>query len=86
VTAHPTLSGFVIIMVIGAGVLNALWNAIAKYVDDRLVAFALMGVVATLAGGLTLLVTGCLPARTSSPTSTCPPPPWPASSSPPPAS
>jgi drug/metabolite transporter (DMT)-like permease len=49
-------------MVIGAGVLHAVWNAIAKYVDDRLVAFALIGVVATVGGGVTVAVTG-LPYR-----------------------
>jgi drug/metabolite transporter (DMT)-like permease len=49
-------------MVIGAGVLHALWNAIAKYVDDRLVAFALIGAVAAVAGGVGLAVTG-LPYR-----------------------
>ena len=57
-TAEYSLSAFVTVMVIGAGVLNALWNAIAKYVDDRLVAFAIIEVVATVAGGLALVVTG----------------------------
>lgn len=60
-SAHAGLDAYVIGMVIGAGVLNALWNAIAKYVDDRLIAFALMGVVATFGGGLTLLLTGFPP-------------------------
>jgi drug/metabolite transporter (DMT)-like permease len=45
-------------MVIGAGVLHAIWNAMAKYVDDRLTAFAMIGVLSTLAGGTTLVITG----------------------------
>ena len=55
---HSALTPFIVAMVLGAGVLHAVWNAIAKQVDDRLTAFALIGVVSTVAGGLTLLVTG----------------------------
>jgi drug/metabolite transporter (DMT)-like permease len=61
-TTHHGLSAVIVAMVIGAGVLHALWNAIAKYVDDRLLAFALIGVVATGAGAVGLAVTG-LPYR-----------------------
>ena len=61
-TTHDGLSAVIVAMVIGAGVLHALWNAIAKYVDDRLVAFALIGAVAAVAGGVGLAVTG-LPYR-----------------------
>ena len=49
-------------IVIGAGALHAIWNAIAKYLDDRLVVFALIGVASTVGGGLMLAVTG-LPYR-----------------------
>ena len=41
-------------IVIGAGALHAIWNAIAKYLDDRLVVFALIGVASTVGGGLLL--------------------------------
>src|ERR1700691_4433416 len=58
---HPHLGGSIVALVIGAGMLHALWNAIAKYVDDRLVAFALLGVVATVVGAAGLIVPG-LPA------------------------
>jgi len=61
-TTHDGLSAVIVAMVIGAGVLHALWNAIAKYVDDRLVAFALIGAVAAVVGGVGLAVTG-LPYR-----------------------
>ncbi len=49
--AQAHLSSLVALVVVGAGVLHAFWNAIAKHVDDRLVAFALIGVVLT---GLTI--------------------------------
>ncbi|HXQ60160.1 MAG TPA: DMT family transporter [Acidimicrobiales bacterium] len=55
---HPALTPFVVGMVLGAGVLHAVWNAIAKQVDDRLTAFALIGMLSTVAGGATLVVTG----------------------------
>jgi drug/metabolite transporter (DMT)-like permease len=58
VVDHASLTPFVLVMVLGAGVLHAGWNAIAKYVDDRLTAFGLIGVLSTVAGGATLLVTG----------------------------
>jgi drug/metabolite transporter (DMT)-like permease len=52
----------VILIVIGAGALHAVWNAIAKSVTDRVVVFALIGVAATLGGGAVLALTG-LPYR-----------------------
>jgi drug/metabolite transporter (DMT)-like permease len=52
----------VILIVIGAGALHAVWNAIAKSVTDRMVVFALIGVAATLGGGAVLALTG-LPYR-----------------------
>ena len=45
-------------IVIGAGALHAISHAIAKYLDDRLVVFALIGVASTVGGGLVLAVTG----------------------------
>lgn len=51
----------IVLVVIGAGALHATWNAITKHLEDRLMAFALIGVAATVGGGITLLVTG-LPA------------------------
>ncbi len=47
-----------IVVVLGAGLLHASWNAIAKYISDGLVAFALIGVASTLGGAAMLLVTG----------------------------
>ncbi|HEY2553418.1 MAG TPA: EamA family transporter [Streptosporangiaceae bacterium] len=38
--ASPHLGAAVLFIVIGAGALHACWNAIAKNVDDRLMAFA----------------------------------------------
>lgn len=52
----------VLLVVLCAGGLHAVWNAIAKSVDDRLFGFALIGVASTVTGGVALLVTG-LPAR-----------------------
>lgn len=49
-------------IVLGAGVLHAVWNAIAKAIDDRLLVFAWIGVALTISGGIALLLTG-LPAR-----------------------
>jgi drug/metabolite transporter (DMT)-like permease len=51
-----------VLIVIGAGALHATWNAIAKYLDDRLMVVALIGVASTAGGGLTLAITG-LPDR-----------------------
>jgi hypothetical protein len=64
VTTHPTLSANVLVLVLGAGVLHALWNAIAKSIDDRLTAFAAIGVLCTIGGGAGLVITG-LPYRTA---------------------
>lgn len=59
---EPHLTAAIVAVVIGAGALHACWNAIAKQVQDRLMAFAWIGITAALAGGLVLLITG-LPAR-----------------------
>ena len=55
---HTHLTGTVIVVVLGAGLLHATWNAIAKYISDGLVAFALIGVASTVGGAAMLLVTG----------------------------
>jgi drug/metabolite transporter (DMT)-like permease len=48
----------VTLLVLGAGVLHALWNAIASAVEDKLVAFGLIGVSATVVAAVTLPLTG----------------------------
>jgi drug/metabolite transporter (DMT)-like permease len=63
-TAQPHLTTLIVVAVIGAGALHAVWNAIAKHLDDRLMAFAMMGIALTVGGGLVLAVAG-LPARTA---------------------
>lgn len=54
----PHLGVAVLLIVVGAGALHACWNAIAKKVDDRLMAFAMIGIASTTGGGVTLAVTG----------------------------
>ena len=61
-TAQAHLTPLIVAIVIGAGALHATWNAIAKQVDDRLMAFAWIGIASTVCGGLALVVTG-LPYR-----------------------
>ena len=61
-TNQAHLTPLIIAIVIGAGALHATWNAIAKQVDDRLMAFAWIGVASTVCGGIGLVVTG-LPYR-----------------------
>ncbi|HSR86475.1 MAG TPA: DMT family transporter [Streptosporangiaceae bacterium] len=56
------LTPLIVAVVVGAGALHATWNAIAKQVDDRLMAFAWIGIASTLGGGLWLVATG-LPYR-----------------------
>jgi drug/metabolite transporter (DMT)-like permease len=59
----PTqLTPALIAAVIGAGALHACWNAIAKQVTDRLMAFAWISVAQMAVGGAVLAATG-LPAR-----------------------
>jgi drug/metabolite transporter (DMT)-like permease len=64
VTTQPHLTAAIIAIVIGAGALHASWNAITKQVDDRLMAFAWIGVASTICGGIALWLTG-LPYRTA---------------------
>src|SRR5215472_7372678 len=63
-TAQPHLTALIVAAVIAAGALHAVWNAIAKVLDDRLMAFAVMGVPMAVVGGLAVAVTG-LPGRTA---------------------
>lgn len=60
----PHLTGLIALLVIAAGALHAMWNAIAKQTGDQLMAFALIGVSMTLAGGAAVEITG-LPGRTA---------------------
>lgn len=61
-TTSAHLTPLIVAVVVGAGALHATWNAIAKQVDDRLMAFAWIGIASTLGGGLWLVATG-LPYR-----------------------
>ena len=63
-TAQPHLTVLIVAVVIAAGALHAVWNAIAKHLDDRLMAFAVIGIPVTVIGGLAVAVTG-LPGRTA---------------------
>src|SRR5215469_16647339 len=65
-TAQPHLTFPIIVIVIGAGALHAVWNAIAKHLADRLIAFALMGIAQSVGGGLMLGLAG-LPGRAAVP-------------------
>jgi hypothetical protein len=57
-TAQPHLTGLIVMIVIGAGALHAVWNAIVKQLGDRVMVFVLMGVPLTLAGALAVAVAG----------------------------
>jgi drug/metabolite transporter (DMT)-like permease len=61
---HSQITVPIVVIVVGAGALHATWNAIAKNLDDRLIAFALIGIASTLGGGAVLALTG-LPYRAS---------------------
>jgi drug/metabolite transporter (DMT)-like permease len=63
---EPHLTPTIIAAVIGAGALHACWNAIAKQVTDRLMAFAWIAVASIAIGALVLGLTG-LPARAAIP-------------------
>jgi drug/metabolite transporter (DMT)-like permease len=58
VPSHSQITVPIVLIVIGAGALHAIWNAIAKYLDDRLAAFALIGIASTLGGAAVLALTG----------------------------
>ena len=57
-TTHAQLTPLIVVIVIGAGALHATWNAIAKHVDDQLMAFAWIGIAATICGAIGLVATG----------------------------
>lgn len=57
-TAAAGIAPGVAVVVLAAGALHASWNAITKQLQDRLMAFAMIGLAATAAGGLMLLATG----------------------------
>ena len=54
----------VLVVVLGAAVLHATWNAMAHGVPDRLAGFALLGVASGTAGLIAILFTGPPPAGT----------------------
>lgn len=61
---HRELTAGVLFVVLGAGVTHAIWNAITKWIEDRLVVFAWIGVSLVVTAGIALPVTG-LPAETA---------------------
>lgn len=63
---QPHLTPAIIAAVIAAGAVHACWNAIAKQVTDRLMAFAWIALSAMAVGGVVLALTG-LPARQAIP-------------------
>ena len=65
-TAATGIAPGVALVVLAAGALHASWNAITKQLQDRLLAFAMIGLAATIAGALTLAATGW-PARAAIP-------------------
>lgn len=56
------MSAAIVLTVIGAGAMHAVWNAIAKRLENRLLTLALMGIPITAAGSA-FLVTFGLPSR-----------------------
>ncbi len=60
--ASAHLTPVVALLVISAGVLHAVWNLIAKVIEDRLLAFALIGLAMGL-GGAVMLAVGGFPTR-----------------------
>jgi drug/metabolite transporter (DMT)-like permease len=56
----------IVLVVLAAGVLHAVWNAIVKQISDQLMGFALFGISATVIGGAALIVTG-LPGQAAIP-------------------
>ena len=60
------LTGLIVMIVVGAGAVHAVWNAIAKHLDDRVMGFALIGITLTLGGSLAVSWAG-LPDRAAVP-------------------
>jgi drug/metabolite transporter (DMT)-like permease len=64
-TAHvavPSLHPTIVLAVLGSALLHATWNSLAHAVPDRLVGFALIGLVDAVGGGVLALVGGLPPA------------------------
>jgi drug/metabolite transporter (DMT)-like permease len=66
VTTSSSVGLTVILAVLGAAVLHAVWNALAHAIDDQLVGFALIGVGVTV-GAVPLVLLSSAPARASWP-------------------
>ncbi len=58
---HRQLALTVLLVVLGAGVVHAVWNAITKGVEDRLVVLAWIGLMSSVLGAAGLVVTGTPP-------------------------
>lgn len=58
---HRQLTVAILLVVLGAGVLHAIWNAITKAVEDRIVVLGWIGLTAAVLGAIGLAATG-LPA------------------------
>jgi drug/metabolite transporter (DMT)-like permease len=56
-----TVSSGVVFAVLGAAVLHAVWNTIAHQIADRVLGFALIGVVDVVVGGALILLVGLPP-------------------------
>ncbi|HEV7658179.1 MAG TPA: DMT family transporter [Mycobacteriales bacterium] len=65
-TTSSSVGPTVILAVLGAAVLHAVWNALAHAIDDQLVGFALIGVGVTV-GAVPLVLLSSAPARASWP-------------------
>jgi hypothetical protein len=66
----PHLTLAVTLLVLWAGVLHAVWNAVAAAVQDKLLAFGLIGVSYTVVGAVVLPFTG-MPSGTAIKYATC---------------
>jgi drug/metabolite transporter (DMT)-like permease len=58
---HRHLTLAVLFIVLGAGVMHAVWNAITKAIHDRLVVLGWIGLMSTILGAVGLVVTGLPP-------------------------
>jgi drug/metabolite transporter (DMT)-like permease len=54
--SHSSVPTAVLISVLLAAALHAVWNAVAHAITDRLVGFALIGIAVTVCGGLVVLL------------------------------
>jgi drug/metabolite transporter (DMT)-like permease len=61
-TAAPSLSPFMVAAVLAAAVLHAAWNSIAHGIGDRLIGFAMIGIVDVVGGGALAAFAGLPPA------------------------